>query len=265
MVPSRRAHDLLAAHLRCLEDLGGVPRVGIYDNERAIVASRRGREVRFTPEFLAFAGALCFKPVPLRPSFPQGKGLVERLAGYLGTSFLPGRRFSDPDDFNRQLASFLDRANHRWHRELRCRPIDRIAEDRAAMLALPPVLPDVTRHFTTRVGRDHHVRVDTCDYSVHPRAIGQVVEVRATLAEVVVQICSTGQEVGRHARSIAPHRTITHASHARARREMRGDPAGGIRDDRDVEVRDLASYDRALGVEDPSRDRAGDGPSEGVA
>ena len=54
------------------------------------------------------------------------------------------------------------------------------------MLPLPPVLPDLAWRFATRLGRDHHVRVETCDYSVHPRAIGRRVEVRVDLDSVVV-------------------------------------------------------------------------------
>lgn len=63
------------------------------------------------------------------------KGLVERFNGYLETSFLPGRRFSSPQDFNAQLADWLPKANRRVHQSLRCRPLDRLAEDRAAMMA----------------------------------------------------------------------------------------------------------------------------------
>jgi hypothetical protein len=33
------------------------------------------------------------------------KGLVERANGYLETSFLPGRSFTSPADFNEQLVS----------------------------------------------------------------------------------------------------------------------------------------------------------------
>lgn len=244
MVPSRSVHDLLAAHLQGLRDLGGVPHAGIYDNERAIVASRKGGVIRFTPEFLAFSGALCFKPVPLRPAFPQGKGLVERFCRYLETSFLPGRAFRSVEDFNHQLGGFLDRANHREHRELRCRPVDRIAEDRGAMLPLPPVAPDVAHRFAVRLGRDWHVRVGTCDYSVHPRAIGRLVEVEVTLSEVVVR--GRGEELARHPRSLCPHRTITQAAHGRAHRELKGAP----RDTPEVpiEERDLAFYDHAFGV-----------------
>jgi hypothetical protein len=127
---------------------------------------------------------------------------------------------------------------------LRCRPVDRIVEDRRAMVALPPVLPDAALRFSTRIARDHHVRVDTCDYSVHPRAIGRRVEVRVDLDNVVVLLA--GDEVARHPRSLAKHRTITEPSHVAARSALRALPAPVDVDD--VEVRDLAVYDRALGV-----------------
>ena len=48
----------------------------------------------------------------------------------------------DRQDFNTQLGEWLRRANNRMHATLRCRPNERIVEDRAAMMTLPPVLPD---------------------------------------------------------------------------------------------------------------------------
>jgi hypothetical protein len=33
MIPTKETCDLLAGHLSCLIDLGGVPRKGVYDNE----------------------------------------------------------------------------------------------------------------------------------------------------------------------------------------------------------------------------------------
>jgi hypothetical protein len=64
----------------------------------------------------------------------ERKGVVERAIGYLETSFLPGRRFLSPDDFNSQLLSWLPMANARIHRGIGCRSIDRLNEDLAAML-----------------------------------------------------------------------------------------------------------------------------------
>jgi hypothetical protein len=86
---------------------------------------------------------------------PESKGLVERANGYLETSFLPGRRFASPDDFNAQLAEWTALVNTRTRRALGCAPADRIAADRAAMLALPPVAPE------TGLGRRQRT-VTTC-------------------------------------------------------------------------------------------------------
>lgn len=53
----------------------------------------------------AFRGTLGIKVVLCKPNDPEAKGLVERAHRYLETSFLPGRSFRDPEDFNPQLAS----------------------------------------------------------------------------------------------------------------------------------------------------------------
>lgn len=244
MIPSREAHDILLGHLACLLDLGGVPRKGVYDNETALISRHNGRP-NPTPPFQRFRGTLGMGLIVCKPGDPEAKGMVERANKYLETSFLPGRRFSSPQDFNAQLAMWLRQANNRNHSTLRCRPSDRIVEDRAAMMPLPPVLPDPAWRETKRLGRDHWVRIGTCDYSVHPRAIGRRVEVRMDLDEVVVT-CA-GDEVARHPRSWARHRTITDPDHERAGKIMRAF-AAAVADDDDVEVRDLSVYDRATGV-----------------
>jgi len=244
MIPSREAHDILLGHLACLLDLGAVPRKGVYDNEAALVSRHNGRPT-LTPPFQRFRGTLGMGVIVCKPGDPEAKGLVERANLYLETSFLPGRRFASPADFNAQLTTWLRRANNRTHSTLRCKPSDRIAEDRAAMMALPPALPDPAWAETKRLGRDHWVRVGTCDYSVHPRAIGRRVEIRMDLDEVVVT-CA-GDEVARHPRSWARHRTITDPNHEIARKVMRAF-AAALADDDEVEVRDLSVYDRATGV-----------------
>jgi transposase len=247
MIPTKETCDVLAGHLACLVDLGGVPRTSVYDNEAAIGRNRKG-EMHFTQAFVAFKGTVGMGAVILKGGFPEGKGLVERTNGYLERSFLPGRRFASMDDFNEQLTEWLTTANSRDHRTIRCRPSDRIREDLGSMLALPPLLPDVCHRSSIRVGRDHYVRFATCDYSVHPRAIGRRAELKVDLDWVVVT-CA-GDEVARHRRSLAPHRTITDPAHSRARRALKETNAAaeGASRDIEVEVRDLVTYDHALGV-----------------
>jgi transposase len=243
MIPSRESHDLLLGHRACLVDLGRVPRAGVYDNEGAIGRWRRGVP-QLTEAFQAFRGAFGMGVVLLKPGDPESKGLVERMNGYLETSFLPGRTFRSPADFNGQLTGWLVGANQRHHRIIGCRPVDRIVEDRAAMLALPPILPDPAFRTSTRLGRDHYVRVLSSDYSVHPRAIGRRVDVRADLDEVTVT-CA-GELVGRHRRSLVAHHVLTDPAHVIARANLRDERRGldASGPEPEVEIRDLAMYDR---------------------
>ncbi|GGY88551.1 hypothetical protein GCM10010365_03260 [Streptomyces poonensis] len=162
MLPSRSAADLIAGHWRLLTDLGAVPRVLVWDNEGAVGSWRPGGP-RLTDEFAAFAGLLGVKFLLCRPRDPEAKGLVERANGYLETSFLPGRVFSSPADFNIQLADWLARANRRIHRTLQARPSNRLEGDRCWMLALPPIAPPGWWKASLRLPRDHYVRLDTCD------------------------------------------------------------------------------------------------------
>jgi hypothetical protein len=174
---------------------------------------------------------------------------VERANGYLETSFLPGRRFADRDDFNTQLGDWLEqRANVRVHAALRCRPSERIEEDVAAMMSLPPVLPDLDAHRDLRLPADHWVRHHTNDYSVHPKAVGRRVHVKVDDAQVVVTLAA--EVVARHDRVLASHVTVTDPAHDRAREAARArtNTPKATAGAEDVEVRDLAVYDRATGA-----------------
>jgi transposase len=257
MLPSRQAHDLITGHWALLTGLGAVPRALVWDNEAAVGSWKAGKPA-LTRDFEAFRGTLGIKVVQLRPRDPESKGLVERANGYLETSFLPGRVFSSPHDFNDQLTDWLVRANQRHHRRIECRPVDRIGADRAAMVALPPVAPALGWRHQIRLGRDHWVRVESCDYSVHPSAIGRQVDVIAGL-DLVTVTCA-GQTVARHERSWAPHQTITDPVHAeeaaRLRRAHLNIVRGKTTLDEQVEHRSLATYDQVFGVDLDSREAA---------
>lgn len=249
MLPSRSAADLIAGHWRLLTDLGGVPRSLVWDNEGAVGCWRPGGP-RLTEEFAAFAGLLGVRFVLCKPRDPEAKGLVERANGYLETSFLPGRAFTSPADFNVQLADWLTKANRRVHRSLQARPAERLEADRSRMLSLPPVSPPSWWKMSLRLPRDHYVRLDTCDYSVHPLAVGRRVEVSADLDQVLA-FCD-GVEVARHARCWARHQTITDPDHAAAAAAARANAAKRPvpADELEVEQRSLDTYDRIFGVID---------------
>jgi transposase len=247
LIPTRRSEDLFAGWWQLISGLGAVPRALVWDGEGAI-GRWRGRRSELTAECQAFRGTLAARVIICRPRDPEAKGLVERLHDYLERSFLPGRAFASPADFNAQLQQFLARANTRHHRALGCAPADRIEADRAAMIALPPVAPETGWRLALRLPRDHYVRLDTNDYSVHPAAIGRRIEVTAGLDRV--RAACDGQQVAGHDRAWARHQTITDPAHLAAARALRRDRLEVVRPAAEpaVEVRRLADYDAALGT-----------------
>jgi hypothetical protein len=82
------------------------------------------------------------------------------------------------------------------------------------MLALPPVAPQVGWRNATRLARDHYIRLDSNDYSVHPGVIGWRIEVTADLHRV--QVFCDGKTVADHERVWAWHQTITDTEHRAA-------------------------------------------------
>ena len=238
LVFSKEAPDLLYGIGGCFQKLGALPETLVWDREGALHAGG-GRP---TQPFAAFCGELRVGWRFLEAADPQAKGVVERLQGYLETSFEPGRAFVGELDFQEQLDRwFCERANLRFHRTLRCRPADRLAEELQVMRPLPERMPDPDRRLVTRITPDPYVRVDCNDYSLDPRLVGRRVEVRISQREVVAACLDTGELACRHRRSFARHHTITALEHARALRELRGAPA-----EPEVELRPLERYDQLI-------------------
>jgi transposase len=248
LVPSRGAQDLFAGWWQLIEKLGAVPRVLVWDGEGAIGRWRAGKP-ELTAECQAFRGTLATKVIVCKPADPEAKGLIERAHDYLERSFLPGRSFAGPADFNAQLAAWLAMVNTRPRRALGCSPADRITADVAAMLALPPVAPATGWRFSVRLARDHYIRLDSNDYSVHPAVIGRRVEAIADLQRV--RIVCDGKVVAGHERIWAWHQTISGPAHIAAARSLRRQRVGALRPapEPEVEQRSLAVYDTALGLD----------------
>jgi hypothetical protein len=118
------------------------------------------------------------------------------------------------------------------------------------MLELPPVAPVTGWRFSTRLARDHYVRLDGNDYSVHPAVIGRRVEMTADLRRV--QARCDGQLVADHERVWAKHQTLSLPEHVSAARALRRERIGLVRPrpEPEVEIRCLADYDTALGLDE---------------
>lgn len=242
MIPTRKTEDLLLGSWELLQQLGRVPRRLFWDNEPGI-----GRGSRRAEGVTSFMGTLATRLVLLPPRDPESKGIVERRNHWFETSFMPGRVFTSPADFNAQFTDWLAKANARVVRTTKAAPTDRLAVDRAAMLPLPPVPLHLGWRNRIRLGRDYYVRLDTSDYSVDPAMIGRMVDVSADLDRVKVRI--DGKVIADHGRVWARGMTITDPAHVHAaailRQQFKAPRAAAV----DDLARDLGDYDRAFGID----------------
>ena len=258
MIPSRQAADLIAGHWLLLsEHLKAVPRELVWDNESAVGSWRAGRP-KLTEDFEAFRGVLGCGVRQCRPGDPEAKGIVERGNGYLETSFLPGRTFTSPADFNAQLGAWLPVANTAHRAPDRVHPTARWEADRAAMLTLPPVAPAIGwRHPDPAAAGPLRARGQQ-------RLLGPPRRGRAHRGRRRRPGHGHGdlrRDGGRHPRPVLGAPPVDHRP---------GPPPGGPRAGRtvprtdphrrrpdDVEQRDLSVYDAAFGL---SEDRSHDAP-----
>ena len=241
LIFSKQTEDLLFGIRRCLWSLGALPQTLVWDRQAGLHAG----DGRPTAAFAAFCGALKVGWHFCDAGDPQAKGVVERLQDFAERSFEPGRIAANELDYQFQLDCWFDeRANPRMHKTLRCRPIDRLVEERSVMAPLPATPPDTDRRWVLRVPPDPYLRFDTCDYSLDPALVGRPVEARVTEREVLAVALDTGELACRHARSFAKHRTITALKHARTLKTQRPQRRGAR--EPAVEVRSLAAYDALI-------------------
>jgi transposase len=190
----------LEGHVRAFEWLGGVPRECVYDNLRAAVARRDGREVTWNPRFLHLRGHYGFHATACTPETPREKGSVEAGVRYTKTGFWPARRFGDLRELERQYDDWRDRVcNARVHGTGRFLVSDRLAEEQQALRPLPPIRFDSSGARSVRVPLDGYLRHGNCFYRAPERLVHERVGLRFDRDEV--WIMHQGLEVARYDRS----------------------------------------------------------------
>lgn len=215
LIPSTRAEDLFAGWWELIAELGAVPHmltshsvgaIGWWTNERA----------QITAECSKFCRTLSTTVVIGKTGDLATTGLIERAQAYLERSFLRGRTFNSPENFNIQLHDWLAMDNTRPRQPQSRSPAALIAADRKAMLALPPIPPATGWRLSMRVGDCPFIHFDSNDYSVHPAVIGRTVELVADLSRV--RMLCNGKVAAEHDRAWTREQTIRDPTHGTAPR-----------------------------------------------
>jgi hypothetical protein len=78
------------------------------------------------------------------------------------------------------MLGWLAAVNQRVHARLTARPVDGVAKERAAVVALPVV----EHRSETHLGRNYYLRMTSINYSVSPASISPMITISADLAGV---------------------------------------------------------------------------------
>lgn len=188
----------LREHVHAFHHLGGVARVCLYDNFKAVVLWRDADGPLYNPKFLAFATHYGFRPQACRVRRPQTKGKVERRFFYVESSLLNGRTFDTLEHLNEVTAWWLANvADTHVLRDFKESPRERHQREQPHLLPLP------TCDFDTAVVVYRHVNVEGFIayrlnfYSAPWSHIGQVLPVRILDDEVIIYSIAL-EEIARH-------------------------------------------------------------------
>jgi transposase len=188
----------LREHVRAFHHLGGVARVCLYDNFKAVVLWHDADGPLYNPKFLAFATHYGFRPQACRVRRPQTKGKVERKFFYVETSLLNGRTFDTLDHLNEVTQQWLANvADVRVLRDFKESPRQRYAREQPHLLPLPVCDFDTALMVYRHVNVEGFVAYRLNFYSVPWSYIGQVLPVRVSADEVIVYSIGL-EEIARH-------------------------------------------------------------------
>jgi len=226
---------------------GGMPQEILTDNMKTVVTGREAGKPIWNTRFADFTVDMGFTPKVCRVRSPQTKGKVERLVRYVKENVLPGRRFEDLDDLNRQAVAWCRDANGKVHHTTGKIPLQALVDEK--LLELPSkVKLDQYRWEDRIVTHDGMVSFNGIRYGVPWQYSGK--EVRVRLYEGSLEICYGDVLLARHKAQYRSGNVITLHGQYHGLTERNGiavplpcakQQAGT------VEIRELSIYDRLLG------------------
>jgi transposase len=200
---TQTAPDWVGSLINALEFIGGVPKLIVPDQPRALIAQPDRYEPGVGRLVEEFCDHYSVAVLPARPAHPRDKPKVE--AGVLVVerwilARLRNRRFFSLAELNAAIRQLLLELNHRPFKKLpgcRREAFERL--DKAALRALPPSRMPIVRFKSARVNIDYHVELDGHYYSVPHRLVRSTVELR--ISSTTVQAFASRRRVAMHAYS----------------------------------------------------------------
>ena len=220
---SQDRHHTFEGLVRFFEAVGGVPAACRTDRMGALGTSQ-GRRFRLHPPTAAFAAHHGMKITTCKAGDAKRKGKVERPFRQLQETFLPEVEADGVpvtvNELNARAAAWLARRVHAVaSRTTGEPPAVRLEVERSFLAPLPRVRFDTDYVETRRVHTSFpFVVIDNVRYSVPPRVLGQMVEIRRPVDAERFEIRWAGQTIASHAikRAAAHHEIVWDPQHRAA-------------------------------------------------
>lgn len=217
------AADWVGAIIATLTFIGGVPRLLVPDQPRALIANPDAYEpvtARLMQELGEHYGVAV---LPARPGRPQDKAKVEvgvQVVERWILARMRHRRFFSLVELNRAIAQLLVELNQRPFKKLPgCRAAAFAMLDAPALQPLPATPMVVAQFKPARVNIDYHVAFEGHYYSVPHQHVGAAVELRITAG--TLEVLLRRQRIAAHAlnhsaggfTTVAEHMPASHRAH----------------------------------------------------
>jgi transposase len=173
LVENERVETIIRCLARDFVAFGGLPLMAVFDRPRTIVTkSGKGREVKRFNE--TFAQAIVDMGVGVEMCAPRSgnqKGTVERLVGWVKSSFFKPRKFQDEQDLQAQLTAWLSEGNERTpNRATKVIPETRRREELARLRPVKVLPENLAVRVPVMVGPTAEVMFEGMPYSMPPKA-----------------------------------------------------------------------------------------------
>ena len=213
--PRQTTGDWIGAQVNALEFIGGVPRLIVPDQTRALIK----RADRYDPEpnrsYEEFAKHYGCAVLAARPAHPRDKPKVEGsvlLVQRCILARLRNRRFFSLGELNVAIAELLADLNQRPFKKLPgCRRSAFELLDAPALKPLPATRYAISRWKVVKVNIDYHVEFEGHYYSVPHRWVGAKLDLRVT--GNLLECFASNQRVAGHAVSAVRGGFTTTAEH----------------------------------------------------
>ena len=212
---NERGDDWREGIAAAFQHFGGVPRVLLGDNARALVSGRDRTTgtVLFHPTYLAFCRDWEVQPRACAPYRARTKGKTEAGVKYVKRNALAEHAFESFAALEHHLAAWMTLADQRRHGTTHEAPLVRFErEERTQLRPLPlRAVPRRTQRLRRRVALDAFVDVDTVRYSVPHRLVRDHVEV--AVSDERVESFHGLERVATHRRSTEPFARVIDPHH----------------------------------------------------